>query len=264
MLHLHNIADLWEEAVYFASLFPETARIVSLVPCHHIYGFIWSVLLPKALQVPVVDNAEFQDGDLVVGTPMHWRYQNRTLLTVPQLSVVTSAAPCEPSLLQSLLQKGAVATWEIYGCSEAGGIGARDNPAEPYRLLPFWTRNAGKLSRQTKDIDPPDILEWEGERLFRPIGRVDGAVQVGGVNVYPRLIERKLLQHAKIDACQVRLTTPEQGGRLKAFLVARPEIETELRAWMEANLSSPERPRSLTFGSEIPVDDLGKPADWLT
>jgi 4-coumarate--CoA ligase len=54
-------------------------RIVTLVPCHHIYGFIWGVMVPKALDVPVVDAShealpELLAGDLVVGVPDQWQW----------------------------------------------------------------------------------------------------------------------------------------------------------------------------------------------
>ena len=45
----HSLAGLWQEAAELAALFPGTRRIVGLVPSHHIYGFLFTVLLPRAL-----------------------------------------------------------------------------------------------------------------------------------------------------------------------------------------------------------------------
>jgi 4-coumarate--CoA ligase len=54
-------------------------RVVMLAPTHHIYGFIWGVLLPHVLQVPVLD-ADLTDlptlhtGDLIVAVPDQWAW----------------------------------------------------------------------------------------------------------------------------------------------------------------------------------------------
>ena len=68
-------AQTWAQ-VFRASTFP-VSRVVTLVPCHHIFGFIWGVLLPKALGVPVLDAShealpELLAGDLLVGVPDQW------------------------------------------------------------------------------------------------------------------------------------------------------------------------------------------------
>ena len=56
-------------------------RVLSLVSPRHLYGFLWSVLLPRALGIPCVDlqdgpptriAAEARPGDLVLATPFQW------------------------------------------------------------------------------------------------------------------------------------------------------------------------------------------------
>jgi long-chain acyl-CoA synthetase len=54
-------------------------RIVLLVPTHHIYGFIWGVLLPHALGKPVIEAElsalpDLQTGDLIVAVPDQWAW----------------------------------------------------------------------------------------------------------------------------------------------------------------------------------------------
>jgi hypothetical protein len=53
-LCIHNVADLLDEAVFLAAQFTGRRRVVALVPAHHLYGIIWTALLPDALGVPVV------------------------------------------------------------------------------------------------------------------------------------------------------------------------------------------------------------------
>jgi long-chain acyl-CoA synthetase len=114
----------------------------------------------------------------------------------------------------------------------------------------------------------PDHVEWLAARQFRLIGRRDGAVQVGGVNVSPARVRDILLGRPEIADAAVRLMRDDEGHRLKAFVVPRgPAAEhTALRrkigAWVNAELPPHERPRAITFGAKLPRDALGKLTDW--
>jgi acyl-coenzyme A synthetase/AMP-(fatty) acid ligase len=61
---------------------------------------------------------------------------------------------------------------------------------------------------------------------------------------------------------------PEEGSRLKAFVVLRQPgadedaLRAGLAAHVEALLPPPERPRAFTFGPAVPLTPMGKPADW--
>ena len=55
---IHSWQDLVQEIAFFASLLEglshfELRRVVTLVPSHHIYGFLFGLLLPEHQQVPV-------------------------------------------------------------------------------------------------------------------------------------------------------------------------------------------------------------------
>jgi acyl-coenzyme A synthetase/AMP-(fatty) acid ligase len=113
-----------------------------------------------------------------------------------------------------------------------------------------------------------DGLLVEGERRFTVGARADGAVQVGGVNVHPAAVAARLAQHPGVRDAAVRLMRPDEGSRLKAFVVpidpaADPEpLRAALAAWIDAQLPAAERPRALSFGAELPRNPMGKPADW--
>jgi len=96
---------------------------------------------------------------------------------------------------------------------------------------------------------------------------MDGSVQVGGTNVYPARITALLVAQPGIAAATVRLMRPEEGHRLKAFIVSDSELSPEtlrerLEAWIEAHLAAVERPKALTFGPSLPVDAHGDASDW--
>ena len=114
-------------------------------------------------------------------------------------------------------------------------------------------------------ISPPDNLRWLDERRFVVNGRRDGAVQVGGVNVFPARVRDALLAHAGVADAAVRLEADT--GRLKAFVVPAggedgDALLDDLDRWCGDRLSAPERPRRFALGGALPVNAMGKPADW--
>ena len=77
-----------------------------------------------------------------------------------------------------------------------------------------------------------------------------------------------LMAHPRVADAQIRLMRANEGERLKAFVVPRlPDecgmsLRTELETWVDSRLQAVERPRSYTFGPELPRNEMGKLADW--
>ena len=75
-----------------------------------------------------------------------------------------------------------------------------------------------------------------------------------------------LKTHPAVDACRVRLMRPEEGKRLKAFVVLKAghgvDCAAQLRAFLAERLSSHEMPRAFAFGAQLPVNAMGKDSDW--
>ncbi len=254
----HRVEDLFAEAEAFAGILKgrNLSRIVSFVPPHHIYGYIHSVLLPKALDLPLVESAPIAPGDLVVSHPLRWGFvDSSTSALKPGIVGLTSSAPMPEGRTESLLGKGLSAMIEIYGSTETAGVGWRDHPDCAYRLLPRWTR--GTLTAM-------DELVWVDDVHFRVGPRKDEAVQVGGVNVFPRRIEDRIRAHPLVADCRVRPMRPSEGERLKAFVVPRDPALTllDLDAWLRRELPAAERPAQVTFGAAIPTTAEGKACDW--
>jgi len=112
-----------------------------------------------------------------------------------------------------------------------------------------------------------DRVAWRDEHRFSVCGRRDEGVQVGGINVFPARVRQVLLDHPQVTDAVVRLMTPDEGSRLKAFVVnARGcdpvALQSALWAWAEARLTVPERPKAFTFGEHLPRNALGKLSDW--
>ena len=282
----HALADLLQEVAHLAGLFPGTRRVLAAVPAHHMYGFLFTILLPDRLgcaevidvrrATPQALAAMLQAGDLLVSHPTHWAVLARHAHRLPAgVQGVTSTAPCPDALASRLQEMGLQTLTQVYGSSETAGIGTRTAVGSPFRLMPFWSRDADdgdRLLRAAADGSVrshalQDRLAWLDERQFSLCGRVDDAVQVGGINVFPARVRQVLLDHPQVHDAQVRLMAPGEGARLKAFVVPEPgadsvALRSELWRWTESRLSAPERPKSFTLGQALPRNAMGKLSDW--
>lgn len=285
---VHPLAALRQEAALHAQFLFDRRRVLCAVPSHHIYGFLFGVLLPNELGLPADAFVDLRAStpawiahgaraaDVVIGHPAFWRAVARTVPELPADVVgVTSTGPIADSVCSAVQASGLARLLHVYGASETAGIGLRASAAAPYTLLPWWRfeARAGRIVREMPDggaqtFDLPDRIERVDERRFQVGARRDHAVQVGGINVYPARVREVLLRHAAVQDAIVRLMRPDEGARLKAFVVPRPgagsdvEIQQQLRAWIDRELAAPERPKAIRVGAALPRTDAGKPADW--
>jgi 4-coumarate--CoA ligase (photoactive yellow protein activation family) len=285
----HPLATLWQEidalADALAPLLPGRRRILSAVASHHIYGFLFTALLPQRLGIDTVVDLRgagpaalaglARPGDLIVAYPLWWEAAARLEPAfAADIVGVTSTAPCPDALADRLAAAG-LRLLQMYGSSETGGVGWRTAAGAPFSLLPHWSRGPDEdgllraLPNGRVEAAPlQDRLAWSGPRSFTPAGRIDAAVQVGGVNVFPAYVADVVRSHPQVADAAVRLMRPDEGGRLKAFVVARAgadldALQAALPAWLAERLSTPERPAAYTFGDAVPRQRTGKLADWI-
>ena len=111
---VHEIDELAQEIDSLASILPDRMRILSAVPAHHIYGFLFTVLLPPHLHAEVIDvrahsprsvRAIAKPGDLLVAFPSYW--QSQTGGAWPEdITVVSSGAPLPKELANPIIASG--------------------------------------------------------------------------------------------------------------------------------------------------------------
>ncbi len=276
---------LEQDAIHLGEMLRGSRHVIGLVPPHHIYGFIYTVLIPKVLQArrsdqrfrrPAAIMRDLEPGDAVIGFPHIWQLCAKTKERFPASVIgTTSTGPCPPEIIRTLRRQGLQTMIEIYGSSESGAMGYRTSPDDPLTLMSTWQRLADdRFVRQLEDGGQSapfafqDVLEWEDETHFRVQKRLDSAVQVAGINIYPARVDATLRRHATVADCTVRLMRPEEGDRLKAFVVLKEGvppgsgITDELRTFLAKELSHLEQPKSIVFGPALPRNEIGKLADW--
>jgi 4-coumarate--CoA ligase (photoactive yellow protein activation family) len=281
--HCHRRAALESEIVAHLAgpLAPmagsRTTCVFAPVPAHHIYGFLWGVLLPHragwaakdlppGAPGPALRTA--RAGDIVLATPFTWdRIATSGLRFEPGVTGISSGGPTGPETWRAAEVAGLHRLIEIYGSSETAGVGWRDDPDADYVLLSDLVHGEdGPVRPGGGDAGIPDRLSWAGQDRFRVEGRRDSVVQVAGVNVNLADLRRLIREQPGVRDAALRL----DGDRLKAFVVPdAPDVtpgrneglEDRLRAAMHA-LPPAARPDRFSFGATLPRTAIGKLADW--
>ena len=263
-------------------------RVVACVPRCHVYGFIWTVLLPKALGIEVIElfpeqlfAHKIRMGDLVVATPTIWSAWDSLAFAWPrEILGVSSTAPLSRTVAESLASNG-LPIIEIYGSTENAGIAARYPGADHFELMPHFSfdthddvdlirRCPDGLSRRFSLLDEIKTPDGNGiglDNRFIVTGRKDHVVQVHGYNVSTQWIAQQIKSLEDISDCVVRKMNPTEGEYLKICLVINPnmqasEVVARTRTWCDTNLPPNSRPKHYYVATELPRNEMGKLADW--
>ncbi|MCX6218661.1 AMP-binding protein [Spirosoma sp.] len=255
----HSMASLLHEARFLTTLLPRPDRVISLVPANHIYGFIYTVLLPALWDVPLclladVPATAITANTLLVGTPFTWEFAYQSLLAGKSQPCrgVSSAAPMSPGLFDQLIS-ASVSLTEIYGSSETGGLGYRHRSEAPFTLFPYVTRLPEEPVRMCRtdtgaSFPVPDWLEWVSATEIRVLGRLDDSVSIAGVNVYPAAIRQVISECPLVANCDIYAKADVGVQKLYGAVQLRTLTEANRDAflhWVRQHLSAPEIPQNL-------------------
>lgn len=154
---LHHKEWLLQECASWMAILQNTNKFWGSVSPRHIYGFIFTLLLPDQLGCPMErltkENLisfvrEAEKGDVFIGFPDLYQFLVNSFTKLPSgITAISSTAKLPLSTGQRLLAHE-IDVMEIYGSSETGGIGYRMFPENTYTLLPFWERSTSQLKRR--------------------------------------------------------------------------------------------------------------------
>jgi 4-coumarate--CoA ligase (photoactive yellow protein activation family) len=258
--------------------------VIATVPARHIYGFLFSVLMPLLSGARLVretpsypetieELAVRLGADILISVPAHLQGLSALSTRKPRFSeIFSSGAPLPPTTARMLCDLYGVQVTEIFGSSETGGIGYRFAPAEElWRPLPGVSVSSdsdGKLllcspyAAAPPDAPYPcaDRAEILSDGRFRHLGREDGIVKVAGKRVSLAEIELRLLELEGVKDAAT-LSVPVNGLRgfeVWAAVVAPGwtvrELRTALRRWFEPVA----QPRRIRLVDSLPREKTGK------
>lgn len=281
--------NLLAEAFYLRDHFSlgEKDFFVATVPPYHIYGLLFSVLIPfasRACVLPdvytfpqeIISTINKHKATVLVSVPVHYRVLKVDNLSVPSLKYAFSSA----GLLASsdslyFYKKTGLGITEIYGSTETGGIATRSVSEKKTGWRAFdvvaWKLAGSRLSVQSDftslemERDPDgfclvgDEVREEEDHRFSLLGRADGIVKVAGKRVDLQDIQNKIQKLPTVGDAYV-LALPADTGResVIATLVACDLTETHLRKLLMDMLEPYAIPRLVKIVSSIPRTSAGK------
>ncbi|MFY7653364.1 MAG: hypothetical protein ACOVQE_11700 [Chitinophagaceae bacterium] len=229
----HSVEFLNCEVTWLAELHGTIEGIISYVPAYSIYGFLFTVLLPQYLHVPVYMPHQIplnciQKNHLIVASPFHWQQIN--------LSLANNNLPCKgvsaadyllPELFIQLQQKQIVLV-EIYGSTETAGIAYKKAPQQSFTLFPYWQKHLSNGNevvlfhqKMKAAYNLPDDLLFIAENNFFIEGRKDKAVNIAGNLVHTQQIEKQIETIEEVQSCKITTKKMVDLIHIQAFIVLK-------------------------------------------
>ncbi len=281
--------NLLSEAFYLQKNFALSDKdiFVATIPPYHIYGLLFSVLIPfvaHARVLPdiytfpqeIISTINKHKASVLVSVPVHYRVLKVDNLSVPSLKIAfSSAGVLNRSDGLHFLKKTGVGITEIYGSTETGGIATRRISEYTDRWKVFdvvlWKLADGRLSVKSdfaslemeRDADgfciTGDEAREEQDNRFVLLGRADGIVKVAGKRVDLLDIQNKIKTLPTVNDVVV-LSLPTEKGRENEVVavIACDLTETHVKKLLMDMLEPYAVPRRVKIVSSITRSATGK------
>ncbi|MDD2275829.1 MAG: fatty acid--CoA ligase family protein [Smithellaceae bacterium] len=281
--------NLFAEAFYLRDHFGLTGDDVFLatVPPYHIYGLLFSILLPlvaRARVLPeiytfpqeILSTVNRHRATVLVSVPISYRSLRVDNLSVPSLRLAfSSSGPLDRSDARYFLKKTGLGIHEIYGSTETGGVASRSvsenteswQPAGPVSWRMFGRRLAVRSDFVSSEMERDaegfcvtgDEVQPDRDGRFLLLGRADGIVKVAGKRVDLQEVQNKIQSLPTVrDAVVIAL--PAEKGRESeiAALVACDLTEIQIKKMILEKLEPYAMPRRFHIVSSIRRTATGK------
>ncbi len=292
-LFRHRHDWLVQEATHWAQQMQQLGvrRVVACVPPQHIYGYLWTILLPVIANIPVVflrgmaiTQPRLESHDVIIATPRLFEQWTTRGVALANAHGICSTGRLQTHSAEAICaQTGLSDLWEIYGSSETAGLALRTRNESNYTWLPYLSLDEAMnvdaiaqshVRRTLSDgthalLTVPDaITATDAPRAFSVGDRHDEIVKVFGKRIDLEALRNGLRSVPGVADANVRMFTDAHTAALKVFIVPHDLTETEsalldrCRAWVAANTDAAPAISSWRSGATIPVNAMGKLADW--
>lgn len=259
---------------------------VATVPPYHIYGFLFSVMIPFVAGARVMERvvvfpreilAALEENPVTVlaSVPVHYRVLNGETIIAPALRrAFSSAGPLDREDAHWFYRQTGVGVEEIFGSTETGGIACRCPAVGREILEPFscvaWTIEDERLCVKSPFLSPDLPFDgagffMTGDRVkaagsgFTLLGRSDGVVKVGGKRVDLNGVRDTIKRIPGVrDAHVFSLPGRKARDTDVAAVVETDSTEEELKKALAGVMETYAMPRRLRVVSRMPSTSTGK------
>ncbi|KJG57389.1 AMP-fatty acid ligase [Photobacterium kishitanii] len=282
----NEIAQL--EAIWGQQL--QHNHICSTVSHQHIYGLLFRVLWPLCcgrsfdcfnLDYPEQVQAQASTSNILISSPALLKRLNNSVTSTPYNAIFSSGGPLPFAAAQHCQQFLGALPFEVFGSTETGGIGYRQQQQSTTPWLRFDVVKIAVNVEQCLKIRSPfvDPNQWYqtcdhclliDDHYFELKGRTDRIIKIEEKRISLTEIERRLCQLAWIDEAAVLPLERQQRLQIAAVITLTAQgteqlervgkgqfwllLRQQLRQWIEP-IAIPRRFRPI---AAIPLNSQGK------
>jgi acyl-coenzyme A synthetase/AMP-(fatty) acid ligase len=282
--------NLFGEGFSLAGHFSVTADdcILATIPPYHIYGLLFSVILPLVSSATVIGETPSFPGEIVrvakefratllVSVPVHYRVLRDKRIDVRL--AFSSAGMLDRGDNDTFCRHNAAGVVEVYGSTETGGIATRNRSLGEEHFTPFptiaWKIVEDRLAVRSPYISPDlpvdgegfflagDRVEGRGPDRFSLQGRADTVTKVGGKRVDLEEITLLIKNVPGVTDCVV-MALPDGGSREHRIgtLIEGDSVDLKkIQQKLADSLEPYALPRRMKTVERIPITQNGK-YDW--
>lgn len=290
-----NSFNIMEELSILQTIIPLTKNTIFLatVRPHHIYGFLFTILLPIFTDTPVIHTKSLLPGNIL--NIINKNNNNICLITIPAFIsallrvsknhniqqriplTVSSSAPLQKTEAISMNNTLSDSIIEIFGSTETGGIasrqtinGKRDDAWQVFPGIKYKVQN-DRLMIRSKMISPDQPMDMDGfyktmdiarvldDERFEILGRIQHILKIGGRRVSTLEVEKCIINSGLVKECAVIGVKSKKiaGEILVAFLTGVTDYKG-IKQYLINKLDSHKIPTRFVCLNHLPKTGVNK------
>jgi acyl-coenzyme A synthetase/AMP-(fatty) acid ligase len=284
-----SAGNIFGEAFFMTDRYQidDTDIITATVSPYHIYGLLFSVLIPLVSSARVLNETpsfpaeitslvQQESATILVSVPAHYRVLKSRPLGATLKQAFSSAGMLEKEDSLDFTSCNSIGVVEVYGSTETGGLATRNRVSGQKYFHPLspveWRIKGERLYVRSPFLSTDlatnedgfflsgDRVQSEKEDSFSLHGRADAICEVGGVRVDLDEIRDLLQQQPNVKECVV-VPLPDEGGRgsrIAALLRGDAVDISTIQKKVSTILDPAALPKRIKAISVIPIKSNGK------
>ncbi|MDP3820237.1 MAG: long-chain fatty acid--CoA ligase [Burkholderiales bacterium] len=135
----------------------------------------------------------------------------------------------------------------------------------PNVMKGYWKNEAATAKSMTKDgfFRSGDVAKMDADGFVFIVDRTKDMLLCGGFNVYPRVIEEAIYEHASVEeVCVIGIPDEYRGQSPKAFIKLKKDAPAftldELKTFLKDRIGKHEMVQAMELRAELPKTAVGK------
>ncbi len=135
----------------------------------------------------------------------------------------------------------------------------------PNVMKGYWKNDAATAKSMTKDgfFRSGDVAKMDADGFVFIVDRTKDMLLCGGFNVYPRVIEEAIYEHASVEeVCVIGIPDEYRGQSPKAFIKLKKDAPAftldELKTFLKDRIGKHEMVQAMELRAELPKTAVGK------